>query len=64
MPRERDREPMSPDVVEQAQRLDGTVDPSTDLDDLDDLEDEPLTPDVLEQRRVVEDDPDEEWRDD
>jgi len=57
---ERDRGPMSPDEVEQSQRLDGTVDPSTDLDD---LGDEPLTPDMLEQRRVVEDDPEDDRRD-
>ena len=60
MPQERDRGPMSPDEVEQSQRLDGTVEPSTDFDD---LGDEPLTPDMLEQRRVVEDDPEDDRRD-
>jgi hypothetical protein len=52
----RDDPAPSPDELEQRQRADGTWEEPSVVDDED--VDEPLTPDMIEQRQVVEDDSD------
>jgi hypothetical protein len=55
-----DDAPVSPDVLEQRQAVDGAPDDEDDDRALDEVPEGPLSPDVLEQRRVVDHDDEDE----